>query len=102
MRVAASAALVWGDGAHRAPSVHRLDPRGPMATIASRGPGRVGQPGSDRLVAGGAGRGIDPGEKRGSLTGPNPVDRGKPGSKIHVLSDRNGLPLSVAVSAANT
>lgn len=36
------------------------------------------------------------------MTGPNPVDRGKPGSKIHVLSDRAGLPLSVAVSAANT
>jgi transposase len=42
------------------------------------------------------------GEKRGSLTGPSPVDRGKPGSKIHVLSDRGGLPLTVAVSAANT
>lgn len=36
------------------------------------------------------------------MTGPNPVDRGKPGSKIHVLSDRAGIPLSVAVSAANT
>jgi transposase len=36
------------------------------------------------------------------LTGPSPVDRGKSGSKIHVLSDRAGLPLSVAVSAANT
>lgn len=36
------------------------------------------------------------------MTGPNPVDRGKPGSKIHVLSDRVGLPLAVAVSAANT
>jgi transposase len=36
------------------------------------------------------------------MTGPNPVDRGKTGSKIHVLSDRTGLPLSVAVSAANT
>ncbi|OLF04253.1 IS5 family transposase, partial [Actinophytocola xanthii] len=36
------------------------------------------------------------------MTGPSPVDRGKPGSKIHVLSDRAGLPLSVAVSAANT
>ncbi len=32
---------------------------------------------------------------RGSLTGPSPVDRGKPGSKIHVLSDRAGTPLSV-------
>ena len=36
------------------------------------------------------------------MTGPNPVDRGKSGSKIHVLSDRAGIPLSVAVSAANT
>jgi transposase len=36
------------------------------------------------------------------MTGPNPVDRGKTGSKIHVMSDRAGLPLSVAVSAANT
>ena len=36
------------------------------------------------------------------MTGPSPVDRGKTGSKIHVLSDRTGLPLSVAVSAANT
>ena len=40
-------------------------------------------------------------EKRGSLTGPSPVDRGKPGSKIHVLSERAGLPLTVAISAAN-
>ncbi|WP_211227005.1 IS5 family transposase [Amycolatopsis benzoatilytica] len=41
-------------------------------------------------------------KKGGSLTGPSPVDRGKPGSKIHVLSDRGGLPLTVAISAANT
>jgi IS5 family transposase len=30
------------------------------------------------------------------------VDRGKPGTKIHALSDRAGLPLAVGVSAANT
>ncbi len=35
------------------------------------------------------------------MTGPNPVDRGKPGSKIHVLTDGGGLPLVVGVSAAN-
>ncbi|SNY61903.1 Transposase DDE domain-containing protein [Paractinoplanes atraurantiacus] len=29
------------------------------------------------------------------------MDRGKPGSKIHAVSDRNGLPLTVVVSAAN-
>ncbi|WP_242419890.1 transposase, partial [Frankia sp. CpI1-P] len=36
-----------------------------------------------------------------TLTGPNPVDRGKAGSKIHVLTDADGLPLVVAVSGAN-
>nr|WP_246342736.1 IS5 family transposase [Actinomadura verrucosospora] len=39
---------------------------------------------------------------RGELTGPNPVDRGKNGSKIHVLVDRAGLPIGVGISAANT
>lgn len=29
------------------------------------------------------------------------MDRGKPGSKVHVLADRAGLPLAVAASAAN-
>ncbi|WP_369779871.1 IS5 family transposase [Streptomyces sp. R33] len=36
--------------------------------------------------------------KRGPLTGPNPTDRGKPGSKIHLITDRNGLPLSLGIS----
>jgi transposase len=30
------------------------------------------------------------------------VDRGKPGSKIHVITDRGGLPLIARISAANT
>ncbi len=42
-----------------------------------------------------------PGGKRGPLTGPNPTDRGKPGSKIHLITDRNGLPLSLGVSGVN-
>jgi transposase len=41
-------------------------------------------------------------KERESFTGPNPVDRSKPGSKLHVLTDATGLPLAVAVSAANT
>ncbi|MER7305536.1 IS5 family transposase [Streptomyces griseoluteus] len=43
-------------------------------------------------------------KKGGELAGPSPVDRGKAGSgsKMHVLSDANGLPLRVGVSAANT
>ncbi|WP_373429199.1 IS5 family transposase [Streptomyces sp. V4I23] len=39
--------------------------------------------------------------KKGSLTGRNPVDRGKKGSKLHVLSDAQGLPLALGVSGAN-
>ena len=54
------------------------------------------------MVSGGGGCGQRAGEKRGPLTGPNPVDRGKSGSKLHVLTDAGGLPLAVAVSAANT
>lgn len=37
----------------------------------------------------------------GEETGPNPTDRGKSGSKIHLLVDRRGTPLAVVVSAAN-
>jgi Transposase DDE domain len=37
----------------------------------------------------------------GCLTGPNPTDRGKPGSKYHLLVDRGGIPLAVSLSAAN-
>jgi IS5 family transposase len=33
--------------------------------------------------------------------GANPVDRGKPGSKLHLITDGAGLPLAVAVTAAN-
>lgn len=35
------------------------------------------------------------------LTGPNPVDRGKKGSKLHVLSEAQGIPLALAVCGAN-
>ncbi|WP_413254735.1 IS5 family transposase [Streptomyces pseudovenezuelae] len=38
---------------------------------------------------------------KGPLPGPNPTDRGKLGSKIHVICDRNGLPISLGVSGAN-
>jgi transposase len=33
--------------------------------------------------------------------GPNPTDRAKPGSKRHLLVDRNGVPLAVWLTAAN-
>jgi transposase len=37
----------------------------------------------------------------GEATGPNPTDRGTPGSKIHLLVDRQGVPLAVLLSGAN-
>ncbi|NUP22977.1 MAG: transposase [Streptomyces sp.] len=40
-------------------------------------------------------------KREGSLTGPNPVDRGKKVSKLHMLSDAQGIPLAVAVPGAN-
>jgi transposase len=33
--------------------------------------------------------------------GANPVDRGKPGSKLHLVCDSGGLPLTAAVTGAN-
>ena len=40
-------------------------------------------------------------EKRGEATGPNPTDRGKLGSKYHLIVDRQGVPLAIQLSAAN-
>lgn len=37
----------------------------------------------------------------GEETGPNPTDRGKPGSKHHVITDANGVPLQVETTPAN-
>jgi transposase len=37
----------------------------------------------------------------GEDTGPNPTDRGKSGSKHHVLTDATGLPLNATTTAAN-
>jgi transposase len=42
-----------------------------------------------------------PRQKRGACVGPNPTDRGKPGSKRHVLVDANGIPLALLLSPAN-
>ena len=36
------------------------------------------------------------------MTGPNPTDRGKLGTKRHVLTDGQGIPLSVVITSANT
>ncbi len=35
------------------------------------------------------------------MTGPNPTDRAKPGSKRHLLTDGNGLPIVLRLTGAN-
>jgi transposase len=37
----------------------------------------------------------------GEGTGPSPVDRGKPGTKHHLVTDANGIPLAGSVTPAN-
>lgn len=37
----------------------------------------------------------------GELTGPSPVDRGKPGTKHTLMVDRNGVPLAIRTAGAN-
>jgi transposase len=60
-----------------------------------------GRAGCHRLVAGGAGLGQHSRQRGGEHTGPNPPDRGKPGTKRHVVVDAQGIPLASTLSAAN-
>src|ERR687888_574631 len=55
----------------------------------------------DRMVA--CGRRLEPlaGEKGGAATGPSPVDRGRRGSKHHLLVDGTGIPLAWSVTGGN-
>jgi transposase len=53
-------------------------------------------PGSVRRLPAGVGR------QGGDLCGANPVDRAKPGSKLHLAVEGSGLPLSLLVTGANT
>lgn len=86
-RVAAAAGVATGRG---------------VGAPAPGGTGPAGTSGAARPVPGVPRRGQRAGEKGGELTGPNPTDRGKPGSKYHILVDAAGVPLAALLSAANT
>ena len=47
------------------------------------------------------GQRIHRGKKGGAASGPNPTDRGKAGTKRHLLTDRHGLPLAFVLTGAN-
>jgi transposase len=52
------------------------------------GPRRAGQPGGG-------------GKKGGEATGPNPTDRGRPGTKHSLVTDAEGTPLGLTLGPAN-
>jgi hypothetical protein len=66
----------------------RLVPCAPGTT------GPIRQERQGGLVEGKPGLDECSGQKGGEAVGPNPTDRGKPGSKHHILTDRNGIPLA--------
>ena len=53
------------------------------------------------MVAGGRRLQSRAGEKRGSATGPSPVDRARSGSKHHLLVDASGIPLAWTLTGGN-
>ncbi len=71
---------------------------GTAASCAAR-PARLCQ--RHQLGSCGGGQRQRPGKKGGEETGPNPTDRGKPGSKRHILVDANGIPLALRIPPAN-
>jgi hypothetical protein len=61
----------------------------------------IGRGRPDRVGARLFGLGEHPGQKRGRKAGANPTDKGKAGTKRHIVVDKRGVPLSVITSAAN-
>ena len=86
---------------HLLAATSRLATGGGVAHAASCPARQAWKTRPHRLVSGVVGLCRRFGEKGGEETGPNPVDRGRPGSKRHLLVDGDGLPLSVILTGAN-
>jgi transposase len=63
--------------------------------------GRTGHGRRDRLVHVRHGQLLGTGAFWGAKTGPNPTDRGKNGSKRHLIVDGQGTPLAIEHTGAN-
>lgn len=72
-----------------------------LGTFAPPVFGETGQSRRDRLESRSRRLRHSGGKKGGEETGPNPTDKGKPGSKHHLLVDRKGIPLTLLLTAAN-
>ena len=64
--------------------------------------GQAQRGGPDRLVEGGGGQRFGKSRFGGAQVGPNPTDRRKGGSKHHLITDAQGVPLAVILTPANT
>lgn len=72
-----------------------------LGSAASCASGAAGRGRCSRLEPGG-GRCLQPAHKKGGgETGPNPTDRGKPGTKGYLVTNRQGAPLGVTLPGAN-
>jgi hypothetical protein len=95
------ARVVWGIGQYR-PCPHATLVRDRHLSGDPDGNGKVlPETAQDRLEMASDWRQELPCAVGGEQTGRNPTDRGKRGSKIHILVDKRGAPLSVEISAAN-
>jgi hypothetical protein len=82
-------------------SADRVDPDWGVRRPPPHGPRPAGDGGPVGLVPGERGLDERAGQAWGDHVGANPVDRGTPGSKLHLVCDGSGLPLTAAVTAAN-
>jgi len=80
-------------GKHRLPKAHVARMGGPPQSPA----GGVERCRPDRLGAWRPGCFEHQGKKGGQAIGPNPTDRGKNGTKHHLITDANGIPMAVRV-----
>ena len=94
-----------GDGVrvrhHLLATIARLASRRRVGPIASRIAAAIARCGPDRLEPSLRGQFVHRSEKRGAATGPNPTDRGRPGTKRHLITDRRGIPLGFLLTGAN-
>ena len=72
-----------------------------MSGLAPGAAGTLAGGRTARLAPRRPGQRVCAGKKGGVATGPNPTDRGRPGSKRHIAVDARGTPLGVLIGPAN-
>lgn len=95
--VAAAATGLRAHLAHGLSALLPLEPGPDLGSSAPRYSRGVRSPGRPALVTLRRRLHQRPSPQRGLLTGLNPTDRGKSGSKLHPVVDRGGLPVAVGI-----